>query len=76
MGLAENKREPRAGKDVSLKAKVQKGLEVAGRIKIDTCSLCNEELCQPVLKITHGGDSRSISATNGDSVGQSQGWTD
>lgn len=29
--------------------------KMADRIKIDPCSLCNEELCQLILKITHGG---------------------
>src|ERR1043165_2037169 len=41
--LARKKRTPRGSK------------RLTRNIKIDSCSLCNEELCQLVLKITHGG---------------------
>lgn len=53
MRLAKNKGKPRAAKDTIRRGGGTK--KDAGGIQIDTCSLCNEELCQLVLKITHGG---------------------
>ncbi|SRR6266498_4708814 len=56
LGLAKNKRKPRATKEPVRWGHGSRGIKkIAGGIKIDTCSLCNEELCQLVLKITHGG---------------------
>jgi hypothetical protein len=57
LGLTENKRQPRAGKDAIRSRQGSRRIKkTTGSIKIDTGSLSNEELCQLVLKITHGGD--------------------
>jgi hypothetical protein len=54
--LAKNKGRARSAKVVIGTGRGPRGVKkIEGGIKIDPGSLCNEELCQLVLKITHGG---------------------
>jgi hypothetical protein len=54
--LAKNQTKSRAAKDTINAGRGSGGVQnMAGNIKIDTCSLCNEELCQLILQITEGG---------------------